>query len=134
MILRLLLTAMVCAGALAAQQPPGTITGRVLFPDGTPVAGAKVKVSRTAGQDGETSTDALGAFTTGGLAPGIYQVLVEQDGVAGARRSVEVPQGGQARLDLVVALAGRRESITVSATLDPREAGSVPSSVTIFDG
>ncbi len=138
MLLILLFLAMVC-GSAAADQPAGAIAGRVLFPDGTPVAGAKVKIQRVSGQPAaetsvEANTDAGGRFAADALAPGVYQVSVEQDGVASARRTTEVPPGREARMELVVALAARRESITVTATLDPREAGSVPSSVTVFDG
>ncbi len=123
------------AGVVQAEQSAGAISGRVLFPDGTPVVGAKVAITRVSGQvAAETSTDARGLFTAGGLAPGAYGVAVEQDGLAGARRTAEVPPGGEARLELVVALAGRRESITVTATLDAREAAAVPSSVVVFDG
>jgi len=88
-ILAVLLLAWMCgsAGVVQAEQSAGAISGRVLFPDGTPVVGAKVAISRASGQPAtETTTDARGLFTAGGLVPGAYGVAVEQDGAAGARR------------------------------------------------
>ncbi len=121
--------------AATAAERPGSIAGRVLFPDGTAVAGARVSVSRAPGApDTETTTDERGAFAAAGLEPGVYLVAVAQGGVAAAQKAAVVRPGEETRLDLVVTLAGRRESVTVTATLDPRQAAGVPASVTIFDG
>ena len=130
---------------MTPEEPTGAIVGRVLFPDGTPVVGAKVVgakvveakvgLSNASGQRAvETSTDARGRFEVLGLAPGLYRVAVEHDSVAAAERRVQVPPGREVRVELVLAVAGRRESVTVTATLDPRQAAGVPSSVAVLDG
>ena len=114
------------------EEHTGAIVGHVLFPDGTPVVGAKVVgakvvgdkvgLSNASGQRAvETSTNSRGRFAVLGLAPGLYRVAVEHNSVAAVERTVQVPPGREVRVELVLAVAGRRESVTVTATLDPRQ-------------
>ena len=66
-----------------------TVSGHVKLPDGSTVAGAQVQVDpwlaqTTAGAfvGGTTISDAHGAYSMSGLAPGLYSVSVTSDGYA----------------------------------------------------
>src|SRR6266571_3066537 len=74
-------------GNAAAPANSGTIAGRVLSPEGQPVPGATVFVSRpelVLGKLPSSHTNSLGAFRIKGLAPGTYSVNAskEEDGYA----------------------------------------------------
>lgn len=83
----------------------GNVTGRVVGPDGEPVAEAYVQVSNSA-RVFYTQTDALGRYTVSGLATGTYEVLAWPNDpglgragasvVVGAGQSVAVPDLGLA--------------------------------------
>ncbi|HEX2095114.1 MAG TPA: carboxypeptidase-like regulatory domain-containing protein [Longimicrobiaceae bacterium] len=86
--------------ALAAEQAPGSIVGRVTDRAGNPLAGAAVTVARTdsAGVRGSTRTSETGGFQFAGLPPGSYTVTAEQAGY--------LPGGERVALD-----AGKRHTV-----------------------
>ncbi|WP_028045224.1 carboxypeptidase regulatory-like domain-containing protein [Cellulomonas sp. URHE0023] len=57
----------------------GTISGRILAPDGTPRAGIEVYASTDSGNGGGATTGADGAYTITGLADGDYLVNAQSD-------------------------------------------------------
>ena len=120
-----------------AEPGAGAIAGQVLFPDGTVVPEAAVKLRAAAGGSAPpeaTTADRQGAFRFTALPPGLYQVEIESAGQVSGQAAARVEAGRETRIDVVASLAGPRESVTVTATLDPRPAGSVPSAVTVLDG
>lgn len=86
----------------------GDLEGRVLSPDGLPVAGALVSLSgenpdlRAAFQGPSTRSDNQGFFELPRLAAGTYRVTVEADGFATAETRAVLTPGGMVRLDLVL--------------------------------
>ena len=63
-------------GDINAQlERPGTITGRVIDPNGAPVNGAAVSANSNSGW-GNTTTDADGRYTVGDLGAGDYRIEV----------------------------------------------------------
>ena len=55
-------------------QPAGSISGRVLDPDGEPVEGCTVGLQQATGMGNSATTDEKGRYRIGGLAPGKYLV------------------------------------------------------------
>jgi hypothetical protein len=108
----LLLTA---CGALPADNV--SVGGRITDPQGTPVAGATVRLS----QDGDqpvrwTPTDPEGQFVFHSLTPGVYKLAATAPGFVGVNRSVTVDATSAVTLDLQFAkLASRSEAVTVTA-------------------
>lgn len=123
---------MVCLQAAAAA--PQTVTGRVLFPDGTVLGGATVQLTREGATPQTVTADARGVFSFLPVEPGSYELSVQYDGVAAGRRSIEVEGEGEIYADITVELAGLRETVTVTATLESAEAGAIPSSVVVLEG
>jgi hypothetical protein len=89
---------------VGAQTPAATATiqGSVRSVDGSVVAQARVLVSGP--QRAETTSDATGAFTVSGLAPGIYHVDVTKGGFVGAS------------LDQIALFAGATQALNVTLT------------------
>lgn len=90
-------------------RPARRIEGRVLAPDGTPLAGATVVaqpiVPTKVRTSGGTSTDATGAFSLGGLASGEYEVSATALGVDST--DVRVHAGAR---DVVLRIIGRKRT------------------------
>ncbi len=100
------------ATAPATAQDDGSIQGVVTFEgSGAPVAGAAVRIPATGAS---TTTDARGRFEISGLAPGSYELLVEQGVLVNARRTVEVASGVAATADFQIR-AGVEEQVQVTA-------------------
>jgi catecholate siderophore receptor len=104
------------APAFAQTVAPGfTVEGRVLDAMRAPIAGARV----TAVPDGQTSassttTDHAGSFTLK-LPRGRYTVTAAADGFVEQSFLVDARADGAVSRELVLAVAGVREAITVSA-------------------
>src|SRR5437660_11936380 len=66
---------------LCGQSPPGAaVTGTVLDPHQAAVLGAKVTLKRADGAEQSAAADSTGTFRFAGVAPGTYEVRVEQEG------------------------------------------------------
>ena len=89
------------------------VSGRVVDPQGRPVARATVRVSTIA-----AATDETGQFTVT-LDSGNYRFTVEAPGFEPAVRDATIPLSGELEIALSV-IAGEHQSVTVSArTLEP---------------
>ena len=66
------------AGSTAAQAAGGAITATVVDPGSVPVAGAGVRLSGP--RTRSATTDAAGAFSFSGLAPGLYALYISRSG------------------------------------------------------
>lgn len=73
-----------------------TVTGRVVGPDGRPIAGANVRLRSGSSSAGiaDARTDADGRFALLHARPGEFYVMAEADGHAPAFRDVQVKRGG----------------------------------------
>ncbi len=90
-----------------------TIRGKVtLQANGDALAGVTVLVSPL-GRTAKSGPD--GAYEIQGVPPGKYELLAHMHPLADARRSVEVPAGGEARVDFQLAVAAIHEEITITA-------------------
>lgn len=91
---------------LVIEVATGAVEGRLLSPEGLPVAGAAVSLT---GEDPEraflgpkASSDDQGAFALPGVPAGTYKVTVKAEGFAPAEGRVVVTPGATARVDLVL--------------------------------
>jgi len=95
----LLLASLLVAAPAHALAQTGALQGAVRGADGAPVPGATVQVLGTALG---TATDADGRYRLGGVPTGAQTVEARFVGLAPVRQTVTVPDGGTARLDLVL--------------------------------
>src|SRR5260221_352331 len=77
-----MLTAIVLfAGTMFGQSSSGTISGRILDPSGSAVAGAEVRVTNQVSRSTRNfATNASGYFVFPDLEPGIYTLFVKAPG------------------------------------------------------
>ena len=106
------------ASVLSAQNPAGVVvTGTVLDPHQAVVLGAQVRLKRA--DDGtelqSTSADSSGAFRFEGVAPGNYDVQVEQPGFKVFLVRVRVGNQAPRPLSVALVLAEVRQELTVGA-------------------
>ena len=115
-----LLTAIVCtilACSLAfAQDSNGRIMGTVKDQNGAAVSGAGVSLLHTnQAVVRATVTDAAGNFTLDQIAPGEYQLNVEQTGFVRHRSAIRVTQGNTHQAAIVLELNQLAEEVTITA-------------------
>jgi len=84
----------------------GAVEGRLLSPQGLPVAGAKVSLAIAEPQFGllgpSASSDDQGAFALPSVPAGTYKLTVRADGFAPAESRIVVTPGGTVHVDLVM--------------------------------
>ena len=86
--------AMIVASPLEAQTSTGSVRGYVRAAGGTPVANAQVVARNPAtNQQRGVTTSEDGAYTLGGLRPGVYDLSVRRIGFAPQNRTVTVQVG-----------------------------------------
>jgi len=101
------------SGVAFAQQQ-GSISGKVLDPDGLALPGASVAVSSEAtGYSRTYTTTANGDYTVQNLNPGEYQVVASLSGFQSVTRRVLLTAGLEAKVELKLRLAGMAEEVTV---------------------
>src|SRR5262245_45494573 len=95
-----------------------TIHGRVIDPSGAPIIGAHVSI---VSEDGRVrlsaATDLRGEFSIA-LGPGRYTIAAAADGFRPATQPLRVSDADAQLQDLVMEIAGVRESVTVSGNAD----------------
>ncbi len=117
----LLLTALLASGIARAQNDPGAasyeITGNVRDPSGAAIVGAQVTLNRADGkQVGQTSSKDAGTFRFISVAPGAYQVDVQQEGFRETKVKVTVGLKARSSINVVMPLAVVSQEFTVTAT------------------
>jgi protocatechuate 3,4-dioxygenase beta subunit len=89
----------------------GAVEGRLLSPEGLPVAGALVSLTLEEPElvsiGPRASSDDQGAFALPGVPAGTYKLTVRADGFAPAESRVVVTPGGTVHVDLVLGPPGR---------------------------
>jgi hypothetical protein len=96
---------------LAIEIATGAVEGRLLSPEGLPVAGASISLAVETEHPfpgPAASSDDQGAFAFPGIAAGTYKLTFRADGFAPAESQVVVPPGGTVHLDLVLRAAPGR--------------------------
>jgi hypothetical protein len=115
---------LVCALNLSAAPEGGRISGKILDPQGTPVAGAHLKLRNSAASlVRESTSDAQGSFTLEDLGSGEYQLTAESEAFASVVIDVSLAASQQKQINLRFRqLVSMAQAITVVA--------SAPSSLT----
>ncbi len=120
--LRGLLLSCLSAGSLQAQTADtATLRGRAEDATHAMIAGAKVTATnRLTGLVRSTVTDSSGRFSLGGLpVAGSYEVAVSKAGFADAEtHNLQLAPGSSAEVNLLLAPAGERASVTVTGSAD----------------
>jgi len=135
-----LLAMALCATPLFAQETTGTITGRIVDPQGLAVPGATVTVTGPQGVK-TTTTGADGRFTAPFLTPGTYAVRAELQGFkAVEQKDINVSLGQTSDVSLKMEVGGLTETVqvtgaaavvdtsstTVGATISADEIAQIP--------
>src|SRR5205807_5125526 len=117
--IRLLLSALLVSGALLAQRADrAIITGVVVDPNGSHVAGSTVTIrNESTGVETKLVSNDAGDYTSPPLVLGTYTVTVEQQGFKEFVRSGILLTGGQiVRADASLELGTVSERVEVSAS------------------
>ncbi len=112
----------------------GPVTGRVLDPDGRPVAGASVLLVRGPRVLVTIRTNAEGAFTIVGPDTGAFEVRVAVEGMRAQPVSVDGQASARDLGTLTLSIAAVEESVLVSAAQTDVPLSTTSSSVTVMTG
>jgi len=129
------LTVMGSSQAVASQAGPGErILGRVLDPDGQPVAGATIIVDGPVAAARTYSSDARGGFEVATDAPGRFRLRASAPGLAAPVVEVDLAEGQTTSVDLHLRLTAVEERLVVTAAQVGQVASMVPDSTTVIGG
>ncbi|HEY2325489.1 MAG TPA: TonB-dependent receptor, partial [Thermoanaerobaculia bacterium] len=116
-LLRFLWAAALTVGASSSiAASAGSVHGKVLGPDGRPLAGVVVQLRNDITgfkQDNATTTDGAFSFTNVPFNP--YELRIEAQGFAAVRQSVDVHSAVPVEATVTMKVAGLSESISVTA-------------------
>ena len=114
----LVVGALLLASSLSANADAGQVSGKILDPLGVPVAGASLKLLKSAAaMIREAKSDEQGGFILGDIDPGGYQLPAEEPKFVSVTLDVSVVRGQQTRVTLQFAqLASVSQAITVVAS------------------
>lgn len=106
-----------CASALLAQDPRGTILGRVIDEAKAVIPGAQVQATNIAtGVKAGAVTNASGAYTIPFLNPGVYTITAEMHGFKRfVRQNVQVRIGESVELNIPMELGQVSDTVQVTA-------------------
>jgi hypothetical protein len=129
-----LLVAALLAIPAHAQTSTGTIRGYVRSTTGTPVADAQVAARNTAtNQQRGAPTSTTGAYTLGGLRPGVYELSVRRIGFAPQTKTVTVQVGQTLDLDFDVGQTATQLTgvqVVANSALPEQQTSEVATNVT----
>ena len=116
MPIRLALTLFACAAAVAAQDPRGRVSGRVLDPAGAAVPNIEVTALNPAtGVRTVSKTNDAGVYELPFLNPGVYTLLASAPGFRSYERTnLEVRVADRLTVDISLEVGQVTESVTVS--------------------
>jgi outer membrane cobalamin receptor len=124
-----LLLALASSASARAQSP---LAGRIVDPQGQPVAGATVVAVGPTSAPVSTVTDAQGRFAFSALADGRYEVTAAAPGMTGEVRGI-IP-GTAGVIEIPLRLAAVSETLVVSASQIDQPLSRTADSVTIITG
>src|SRR5216683_8388755 len=114
---RLPITIALFALLLTRYASAATLAGRVVDPDGRPVAGARVIVSTANGTLADRGTYDDGRFEIAALPAGEYDIRVVADGLTAEPTRVVLTRDDRQAIDLKLHVSAITESVVVSASL-----------------
>jgi outer membrane receptor protein involved in Fe transport len=115
-----------------AQQPAtGGVTGTVRNPNGAPISGASVNIHGPS--SAHAVTDANGAFTVGGLAPGIYTINVSSPAYTPATADLTVLAGSPVDASVVLQPVSFSSLRTIASVRTSRSSSINTSTAAIND-
>ena len=98
----------------SAQNPPGTLRGRVADPTGAVIPNATVTATAANGRQTSAVTDNRGAFEIKGLAPGSYTVTTSATGFAlSVKQNVAVQPGQVQQFEIALEIEVEKEKLDV---------------------
>ena len=109
----------------------GTIRGVVQDSQGAPLPGVTVTVNGE-GRNIVTVTDANGAYTLGGIAPGIYTIVSELYGFSRTQQTAQVSANGASLVTTISSSVS--ETITVSAEAPLVDVTRTATASTVYSG
>ncbi|MEO7156129.1 MAG: TonB-dependent receptor, partial [Vicinamibacterales bacterium] len=118
---------------LAAEASAATVSGRVVDPDGRPVANAELIVSGSTAAPLRARTNTDGTFALAALEPGRYTIIATAPGLASEPQSIDV-SGAPTVLDIKLRLSALNETLVVSAAQIDQPLSRTPDSVTVIPG
>ncbi len=121
-------------GLGAALAADGSITGRVIDPDGQVVARAIVIVEGPVPTPRTVSTGTDGAFEMTGLPDGRFTIRASSPGLVSAPVAVTLMGGTTAPIEIRLRLAALDETLVVTATQVDQPLSTVPDSTTVITG
>ena len=120
-------------GAAAQETTTGSITGKVLDPQGLPTPGVTVTVTSTQGTK-TAITDGEGVFYVPFLTPGAYSVRAELQGFKAVEQaSVTVQLGRRTEMTLKLEAGGISETVTVTSAATVVDTSSTTAGAVISD-
>ena len=133
--LLLLIGSWVVPTASAQTRNTSLVSGVVVDEVGGAIAGARVTASDINGAVVQTTTtDAAGAFSLGGIAPGTYSVLVRMNLFSPVMLSLTVPDSGSVSpLRAVLEAGGFAESVVVTARRVETRLSETPQKIEVID-
>lgn len=122
------------AQVLQSPSARGALEGHVTDASGGVIVGAEVRLEPAAGGPAVSArTDATGAYRFDAVPPGAYVIAVDHEGLASRTLAADVAAGQATSVDVVLAPAGVREDVVVTATRVATPLSSIPNTVTIVD-
>ena len=120
-ILQFVLTVLLAAAPLAAQQVDGRVHGLVLDSSGAVVSGAEVAVRRIeTGAVRYATSGASGRYTVPALPPGSYSISVTAEGFRPvSSEPLQLSLGAEAEASFTLEVGPASEAITVSGEVSP---------------
>jgi iron complex outermembrane receptor protein/vitamin B12 transporter len=117
---------------VAAQQP-ATVGGAVMDPLGARVAGATVALTGGS-QSRDTRSGADGAYTFADVAPGLYQIVVSQQGFQPSSSApVYIAAGARQTIDVTLQVSPLQQSVLVTAAATEISQAQTGAPVTVLD-
>jgi hemoglobin/transferrin/lactoferrin receptor protein len=126
------LVACLLAPFSALAQDPGELVVQAIAPDGLPLAGATIVVTRAGAAVAEADTDAAGKWQQSMPAAGDYLVTVAAEGFVPYVRQLRLSAGQRHVVTARLQIAPLEERVTVAATLTERGEFEVPGEVSII--
>jgi hypothetical protein len=106
----------ILTASAVAQAPTGTISGVVNDSAGSPIAGARVKLTKSDnGLIRNLITTEKGDFSSAALPPGEYTIIAEAEGFNSRQRAATVETGMTTIVNLTLGVGDVREQVTISA-------------------